>query len=767
MNNATNGGLGRPTPGRNLSYLDAPPDDSFTLNLGDIARILWRNVWVIVLCAALGGAIAVYLVLRVTPVYVATAQIMLGQENRADDALGSLFQRVDRDGGEIYGEISIMTSGRFLSRVSETLALAELPEFNPALLPEPPPPSLLENVASGLKSAIKYILGAGDAAPQQAAPQGGDARPGAPVSGADRVRSAATAEQTVRGDQAVYVDTLARRLSVRQQGSSSVLDIRFMSPDPMVAAAVANTVADQYISFQLEDKLASIKRLTDGLDERISDMRRRLEASERSVIAFRSESLDGDSGGTDWMDQQLGELSSRLVNATAQRSELQAERGQIVALIAEQGAGAAAGVLDSDMIRRLQQERSELELLEVRLRDRFGDTSGRLEDVNEQIAATDQALENEVRRILAEKENMVAVATAREASVRRQFKELKQSYLDWEREQIELSELERERDANRLVYETFLTTFTQSTETVALQAADARVINYAEPPRTPAAPRKKISVALGLIAGLCAGLGVAFLRAFLDTSVDGTDKLRRLLGGVPIYATIPMARGFLRRMDPILAIGQPRYAALTESMRTLRSMLMIGRASSGLKIAVMSALPNEGKTTTSLLLAHAATQVGKSVVVVETDLRGASTARLLGVPEQPALNDLMSGIDVDALHKDDLTGAYILPAKRGGDDAGGLLLSDRMSELIQQLEAKFDIIIFDTPPILSVSDALPILRQCDEVVIAVRWRKSSVDSLADCMRKLRHVGISPTCAVLTMVGRRDAGAYWAADYALA
>ncbi|WP_299567673.1 polysaccharide biosynthesis tyrosine autokinase [uncultured Sulfitobacter sp.] len=770
MNNAANEGLRRTAPGRNSEFRGTQQDVFFTLNLGDIARILWRNVWLIALCAGLGGAVAVYQVLRVTPVYVATAQILLGQENRADDALGSLFQRTDRDSGEIYGEISIMTSGRFLSRVSETLSLKDLPEFNPALLPTPEGPGLLESAATGLKSTIKFILGAQDTAPQETRAQAGDAEPGAAATGAEKVRSAAAAEHAVRGDQAVYVDTLSRRLSVRQQGSSSVLDIRFMSPDPMVAAAVANTVADQYITFQLEDKLASIKRLTDGLDERISDMRSRLEASERRVIAFRSQSLDGDSGGTDWMDQQLGELSSRLVNATAQRSELEAERGQIVALIAQQGAAAAAGVLESDMIRRLQRERAEQELLKVRLQDRFGSTGGRLQEVADQITATDQALENEVLRILAEKENKVAVAVAREASVRRQFKDLKQSYLDWEREQIALSELERERDANRLVYETFLTTYSQSTETVALQAADARVINYAEPPRSPAAPRKKVSVALGLIAGLCAGLGLAFLRAYLDTSVDGTAKLRRLLGGVPVFASIPVARGFIRRIDPLKAIGQPRNAALTESMRTLRNMLIMGRTTKGLKIAVMSALPNEGKTTTSLLLAHAAAKTGKSVVVVETDLRRSSIASLLKVPPRPSLNSLTSTpTDAplrDILHKDDLTGAYILPAEQGADDPGSLLLSDRMSALIERLEAEFDIIVFDTSPILSVSDALPILRQSDEIVLAVRWKKSSADSLADCMRQLRVADITPTCTVLTMVGRREAGAYWAGDYAV-
>lgn len=770
MNNVADDGLRRTALGRNNDHRDVAEDASFTLNLGEIARILWRNVWVIALCTVIGGAVATYNVLRITPTYVATAQILLGQENQADNALGSLFQQLERDNNEIYGEISIMTSGRFLSRVSEALSLEDLPEFNPALLPTPQEPSLIENATSAIKSMVKYVLSAEDSDPDPAPPQDTDATSMDDDSAAANLRLAASAERTVRGDQAVFVDTLARRLVVRQQGSSSVLDIRFTSPDPIVAAAVANTVADQYIAFQLEDKLASIKRLTDGLDERILDMRSRLEASERNVIAFRSQSLDGDSGGTGWMEQQLGELSRRLVNATAQRSELEAERGQISTLIEQQGFAAAAGVLDSDLIRRLQQERAELELRAAQLRDRFGSSGGRIEDIGQQVTAIDQAIENEVLRILAEKENEVAVAAAREASVRQQFKDLKETYLEWEREQIALSELERERDANRLVYETFLTTYSQSTETVALQAADARVVNYAEPPRNPAAPRKKVSVALGLIAGLCAGLGLTFLRAFLDRSVDGLVKLRRLLKGIPIFATIPVARGFLGRVDPLKAIGQPRNAALTESVRTLRNMLIIGRKSSGMKIAVMSALSNEGKTTTSLLLAHAAVQAGKSVVVVETDLRRSSIARVLNAPDRPNLDDLLNDQSTaplrSILRKDELTGAYILPAQQGSGDPGSVLLSNRMSALINRLEAEFDIIVFDTPPMLSVSDALPILRKADEIVLAVRWKKSSADALEDCLRQLRVADITPTCAVMTMVGRSEPQNYAAGDYAV-
>ncbi|MEO1681226.1 MAG: polysaccharide biosynthesis tyrosine autokinase [Pseudomonadota bacterium] len=728
------------------------PSNDFVLNLSEIARLLRQGVWVIGTSTFLGGLISAYLVLQITPTYTATSQILLGQQSLADDALGSLFQGLELDNQEIAGQIAIMRSGPILTRVSETLGLDQLPEFNAALLPEEPPPGPIAQAIAEAEELVKSLLGAGEAnAPATSSDSAANA-----TTSENPLFAASQAEKARLRDQEDYVSQLSQGLRIRQQGSSALVNISFASPDRITAAAVVNTVADQYIDFQLEEKFDSTRRVTDGLNERITDLELRLEAAERAVLEFRDQMLGTESGGSERLEQQIRELSSRLVEVSAQRAELDAELREIGILIESQGTLAVAGVLDSALIQQLQSERAELQLREAQLRSRFGDETSRLADMEASIARTERALSQEVERLRGEMAGQAAVAAARETSIGDQLRELERRYLTLSQQLIRLAQLEREAEASRLVYETFLTTFTQTSEVVGLQEADVRVVSYAKPPPAPSAPNKKVSVALGLVAGLFAGIGLVFLRALTDSSIDSVAKLRRILGGVPVVSAIPrVRRRWLRRQDPIKAIGKPSSEPVAEAIRKLRNTLLLRRDTPGWKVAVVSAEPAEGKTTTCLMLARAAAQAGKHCVVVETDLRRSSMARVLGKSTRPDLVDVLAGKVglYDALVQDKTTGAWILLAQPEVQDPAAVLWSERMSALVAKLETEFDLIIFDTPPLLRVSDALPILRHADDTIMVVRWKRSQSQKMRESLDLLQQAGVSLTCAVMTMTPR--------------
>ena len=336
--------------------------------------------------------------------------------------------------------------------------------------------------------------------------------------------------------------------------------------------------------------------------------------------------------------------------------------------------------------------------------------------------------------------------------------------MTFSQEQIRLGQLEREAEASRLVYETFLTTFTQANEVVGLQEADVRVVSYASPPRNQSAPNTRLSVVLGMVGGVFAGMGLVLLSAFRDRSIDSIDKLRQLLVNIPVVTTLPKVNRLFYRSDPLKAYSRMESKPLTEAVRTLRNTLMLNKAETGWSIAVISALPNEGKTTTSLLLAQAAVQAGKVCLVVETDLRRGSIAQKLDMPPGPDLTDVLSGrAEIGAaVYKDEATGTYILRANSGHGDPGGALLSSRMEELIKVLRTRFDLVVFDTPPLLSVTDALPIIRQADDLVLVARSKRSTVDTIQSTLDLLSQAGVKLTCAVLTMA--RGGGAQRYNDY---
>ena len=739
----------------NRNYDSALPAASqgndFVLNLSEIVRLLRKGVWVIAGCTFVGGLIATYMVLQITPTYTATSQILIGQQSRADDAFGDLFQEREFDNQEIAGQVALMNSGPILTRVSEALELDRLPEFNEALLPPPPPPGPIARFLVWAEDSVKLLLG-GEApaasGPAEDAPVSDD-----PSVAQDPLVTAAAAESSRLRDQEDYVSLLQSGLRIRQQGGTALVDISFTSTDRVIAAAVVNTVADQYIAFQLEEKLDSTRRVTQGLNDRLVDLEQRLEEAERAVVEFRDEVLGTESGGSERLEQQIRELSSRLVAVSAQRAELDAELQEIGVLIESEGPLAVAGVLDSAVIRELEAERAALKLRQSQLRSRFGEADTRLAEVENDIARVETAIGDEVARVREEMTGQAAVAAAREASIRDLLRGLVERYRTLSLQLVRLGQLEREAEASRLVYETFLTTFTQSSEAVGLQEADARVVSYAKPPPSPSAPNKKVSVALGLVAGLFAGLGVVFLRALTDDSIDSVAKLRRILGNVPVVSAIPRARRqWFWRRDPIRAVGKSSGEPVAEAVRKLRNTLLLWGNTSGRRVAVVSAEAGEGKTTTCLLLARTAAQAGKDVVVVETDLRRSSIARVLGRPSRPDVVDVLTGkVKLkDALFKDKTTGAWMLVAQPEVEDPAAMLWSDRMSALIQELETMFDLIIFDTPPLTPVSDALPILRRSDDAILVVRWKRSQAQKVRESLDLLQQADAPLTCAVMTM-----------------
>ena len=239
------------------------------------------------------------------------------------------------------------------------------------------------------------------------------------------------------------------------------------------------------------------------------------------------------------------------------------------------------------------------------------------------------------------------------------------------------------------------------------------------------------------------------------------DQLRRVLGGVPVVASLPMARASLRRDNPLKYVSANPNSPLMEAVRTLRNYLILKPSNKGHTIAVISSVPSEGKTSTSLLLAKSVTQMGMSCVVVDTDMRKGGLAEFLAVPPKPDLFDLLfeNATLQDVLRRDPLTGAHVITSKPGASDPASLLYSRNMTTIIKQLENQFDLVILDTAPLLPVSDALALVKQADEVVMAVRWRSTPTDKIGQCMGALAEVGITPTCAVMTLADARQIPTY--------
>ena len=406
--------------------------------------------------------------------------------------------------------------------------------------------------------------------------------------------------------------------------------------------------------------------MTEGLEARLNAMRGRLEASERAVIEYRNSNLLDGFGGQRQLDQQLADLSRRVGETASEQAELASDLDGIDALISNRGAVAAAGLFQSDLIERLQSQIIELRQREALLLEGFSKDSLQVSNISDEIARTESVIAAEVQRLRDNQAARVGLAAARVETLRQQLTDLENRAITQAERDVLMAQFERDYEAERAVYTTFLDKFTQTSEVASLQEGDAQIITYADPPPAPIAPKKKMAVALGGIAGTFSGIGLVFLRRLSDRSIGSSAQLSTLTGGAVF--TQPRPLGFpLSRTTPLTAASTDPRGPLSESIRSLRSHLMLSVArerDGGKVVSFVSTRSGCGKTTSAILLARSFSQMGMSCVLVEADLRRSMIADMLGLSPRPDLVDLLKDEASwdQALQKD---------ARLGGADPDG------------------------------------------------------------------------------------------------
>lgn len=748
-----------------------------TLDFGRMFEIVRRGWWIIAGCGFIAAVVSALFVLQVTPQYTARAQVLLSAPNNSTTAIENLFPELTLSSEAVAGEIAVMRSSRQLRSVSEALNLVNEPEFNPALRPPEEEPGFLTRLIDGAIEQVKVILGGGPEEPIVLTEQELAQREESAITRVSRL------EQEELGDQNTFVRNLSSNLSIRRVGSSYLVDVMYTSPSRLTAAAVPNAVVDNYLSYQLEQKFGASVEMTEKLTERLQDLEDRVEESESVVIEFRNQMLSAGFGGEERTQQQLRDMANRQSQAEAEFAKLQSELEQIDIEIEERGLLAASRLFDSPELNRLRADISEQQQNMNQMAQRFGADTNRIEFIQKEIENLRGAIEEEVRELRNSTLAQVEIARAQSAALRGQLRDLEESALEQSRQQIELAKLERTRDANRVVYNSFLATVTEINEVSGLAAADAQVVSYASPPHSPVTPRKKETVAIGMFGGIFVGLAIVFLRAFMDRSIRSANQLSEVAGGRHVQV-IPAMRWSPFKIDPLQYMARRPQSALSEGIRALRGQILINAGDTSRQrrrskkpdiandgsplpsspkkrvISIVSATPQVGKTTTCIALARSFADMGRSCVVIDTDLRRGSIAKMLGMDPYPDLVDVLANeVDIQSVvHKDLKSNAMIITSRDTPQDPGGLLHSLGMETLINALSSHFDIVIMDTSPLLAVSDAIPIARMSDEVIMIAKAGKTTVDEVQETMQLMARIEIDVSSLVLSMASERETSA---------
>lgn len=721
------------------------------IDIRELLRTLWRRRGVILGTVLFLTILALLITFQLTPKYTASALLTLQTRQEAVVDIQAVMSGLSTDASVIATELDIIASRRLVGKLVDTLDLTKDPEFNPNLREKNPFAEALDP-RTYLSSDWLMALGL--------------------ATGDEEMLSD---EERAAREHATVVDSVKGALSVSNPRLSYTIQLAFESEDPKKAARLANTLAELYLTDQLEAKFEATQRATGWLSERIGDLRSRVREAETAVQEFREQNEIIQSGGEGTVsEQQLTQLNVQLINAQTDLAEAEARYSQAEAEVARGKSAAALGdVLDSPLIQRLGEQEAEVRRKQAEIAQRYGPRHPDTIDINSELRDLRSKIAEEVDKVMRSVEGDVLIARTRVTTLEQKLGNLKDESTALNKARVKLRELEREAESSRILLETFLSRFKETSQQEDLQQADARIISEAKVPVAPSFPKKKLILAVALVLSAMVGLGLAFLLEALDNGYRALEHLERTnrLKGLGMVPKLTAAK--LKGLQPYQYPIKRPTSAYSEALRSVYTSLVFGHPGDDKprRILVTSALPGEGKTTFALSLARVLARAGNlKVLYLEGDLRRANVAKAMLDPDstKPSLTKyLVGGVKLwdECLEHDEESGLDLMLAKGKTDNPQTLLQSERMQALLSEASARYDLILIDTPPLLAVSDAIIMSHFVDVSVFIVKWESTAREAVRNALDLLRKAGAPLGGGVLTQVDVKKHAYYGYGDYA--
>jgi len=556
--------------------------------------------------------------------------------------------------------------------------------------------------------------------------------------------------------------------------NSDVIVIKVQATKPKAAAGVANAVAEVVKRRNVAVKREKASSTRKFIEEQLPKVEGALRKDEEALSAFKAHNQVVS------LSDEAKELLVRTTSVATEHAKAQAERRaaeQRLASVRAQMKTQRASVVPS--ITRTTSAwadslRKKLVSLEVEytnlLVKGYGTDHPQMKKLTREIAQTKGQLAGEVLRVaegetlgdpmsrLADlsKESLgleidIQTDSTREASLRTVLDSYDRQMERLPNKELLLLRLTRSQQVNDNIYRLLLERFEEARITEAGQIGNVRVIDTAKEPRSPIKPRKFQNLLLALIVGLTLGGGLAFFTESLDRSIKNPEEAEALLG-LPVIGLIPSigdldgkfkgTRNEIELISSRLVTHFVPRSPVAEAYRTVRTNLSFSRPDNPPRtILVTSAVPQEGKTTTTANLAITLAQMGGKTLIVDSDLRRPAIRKVFNLEAKEGLTDYLIGKGaLDALIRTtDIPNLYILPAGQIPPNPSEVLGSQRMKELVAELSRRFEMVFFDSPPVVAVTDAAVLSRYTDGVVLVVQSGATDREAVARAKTLLGNV----------------------------